>query len=192
MPLYQAHGLANPDVFEYTEMGPFADLRSACTWYELTVRRDPGATWFAVIDTTTEDGSDLESDLGGRYAGAIGLRGASDPQSQCELWHYIIVPESQYDDLHKRSLKLLFHWLFSLDKDGLGLRRVQWWVVNGDWAATRAENMRFRREAVLKWQVVLPKGKRGKEDRDGQDHKGPGADAVILSTTWDNWWEAGI
>ncbi|EJU01774.1 acyl-CoA N-acyltransferase [Dacryopinax primogenitus] len=192
MPLLVTRPAAHPELFHHTAYGPLDDLPSSLQMYEVFIRSNPGGIWYAVLDLTREDLDKPE--LGGAFAGTIGLWEASREQNQAELACVVYLPEFQKTHVGTHSAGLLLHWLLdSPTQGGLGLRRVQWRAneLNAK-SIQAAERLGFKREGTLRWHMVLSEGKEGLDPPTEPDGlTGPGRHSALLSLCWEDWQEGG-
>ena len=110
----------------------------------------------------------------------------------------IVLQEFQRTHVASNAIGLLLQYaLDPAEKDGLGLRRVQWECASENGPSMRvAERMGFVKEGVLRWHVVhwdgVARGKVG--NRRGLPKGGGegdlGRDTVIYGLCWD-YWEGG-
>ncbi|KAF9467591.1 hypothetical protein BDZ94DRAFT_1248489 [Collybia nuda] len=108
-----------------------------------------------------------------------------------------MLPAFRRTHVTSNAIGLLLHYTLDLSTaGGLGLRRVVWMasVINGP-SIGAAERMGFKREAVLRWALVLPEGKEqgnGRERRKGDPRENlVGRDTVVLAICWDDWENGG-
>lgn len=149
---------------------------------------------FAVIDKTRPDAT--HPDLGGGFAGVMGITNASIQNLSAEIGFVVIFPNFQRTHVAKEAVGILMCHCFdspSASRPGLGLLRVQWTAHPKNEASIRlAERMGMKREGTLRWHCVLPEEltpwneerKRGNDPRRGRD-------TVLLAAYWDDW-ESGI
>ncbi|KAJ7504820.1 acyl-CoA N-acyltransferase [Mycena galericulata] len=190
------YAAATDDVYTYLPWGPFptpADFVS--TVIEQRIAPDPGIALFAILDreSVTEDGD-------GALAGTIGLLNTSAPLLSTELGFVITLPRFQRTHVTSNAAGLLLHWLLDTPaRGGLGLRRVVWKAnALNDGSVRAAERMGFRREALMRWDRVLPAwkteamGGNGGGVRAGDPREGCfGGDSVVLGLCWDDWEDGG-
>ncbi|KAJ7040923.1 acyl-CoA N-acyltransferase [Mycena alexandri] len=179
---------AHPELFTYLPWGPFATAHDfVSTVIEQRIQPSPGMVLFAVFDTT----------VGPQLAGIIGLLDTSAANLSTEIGFVITLPRFQRTHVTSNAAGLLLRWALELPAEGgLGLRRVAWKANAHNTRSVRAaERLGFRKEAVLRWDRVLPAWKtdsgNGVGTRTG-DSKAEcaGRDTVVLSLCWDDW-EAG-
>ncbi|KAJ7489091.1 acyl-CoA N-acyltransferase [Mycena latifolia] len=173
---------AHDALFTYLPWGPFASADDLLATLVLgRIQPDPGSVLFAVLDKTAPGGPQL--------AGTIGLLDTSPANLSTEVGFVITLPRFQRTHVTSGAAGLLLR--FALDT--LGLRRVAWKAnVQNAQSVRVAERMGFRREAVLRWERVLPAGKteggNGGGVRAGDPKPGClGRDTVLLSLCWDDW-----
>jgi RimJ/RimL family protein N-acetyltransferase len=141
---------------------------------------------FAVFDTTAPGIPQL--------AGTIGLLDTSTANLSTEIGFVITFPRFQRTHVTANAAGLLLHWtLDSPAEGGLGLRRVAWKANSLNTRSVRAaERLGFRREAVLRWDRVLPEWK-AEGGNGGGVRMGDlkpsclGRDTMLLSLCWDDW-----
>ena len=107
----------------------------------------------------------------------------------------IVLNEFQRTHVASNAIGLLLQYaLDPVEKNGLGLRRVQWGCASENRPSMRvAERMGFVKEGVLRWHVVhrdgVARGKVG--NRKGLPKGGVegdlGRDTVVYSLCWDDW-----
>ncbi|KAJ7677905.1 acyl-CoA N-acyltransferase, partial [Mycena polygramma] len=182
-----AIAVPHPELFTYLPAGPFATASDfVSTVFERHVQPNRGIVLFAVFDTTTPDAPQL--------AGMIGLFNTSAANLSTEIGFVITLPHLQRTHVTTNAAGLLLHWTLDAPADGgLGLRRVAWKANSNNARSVRvAERLGFRREGVLRWDLVLPewKGETGNGGgvRTGDSMPGcTGRDTVVLSLCWDDW-----
>ncbi|KAJ7502676.1 hypothetical protein B0H11DRAFT_1799355 [Mycena galericulata] len=199
------YAAATNDVYTYLPWGPFptpADFIS--TVIEQRIAPDPGIALFAVLDLESPSSA---ADGDGELAGTIGLLNTSAPLLSTELGFVITLPRFQRTHVTSNAAGLLLHWLLDPPLPGggggggggLGLRRVVWKAnaLNGG-SVRAAERMGFRREALMRWDRVLPAwktegmGGNGGGVRAGDPREGCfGGDSVVLGLCWDDWEDGG-
>ncbi|KZO98217.1 hypothetical protein CALVIDRAFT_478699 [Calocera viscosa TUFC12733] len=193
LPLFQEHTAPYPEMFAYLPFGPFPTVSSAASLYLKRVQNDPSSTWYCVVDKTRPP-SPGSAGLGGAFAGIIGLLAASRAQSQAELGYLLIPPPFQRTHVTTHACALLLRYVLDPPAlGGLGLRRAQWKAnAMNERSVRAAERLGFRREALLRWAMVLPKGKEGLEPPGWEEgREGEGRHTVLLGLCWDDWEEGG-
>ncbi|KAF7377416.1 hypothetical protein MSAN_00163200 [Mycena sanguinolenta] len=179
-----------PELFLYLHWGPFPTAQDfVSTLIDPRIQPDRGIILFAVFDKSTPDAPQL--------AGIIGLLDTSVANLSTEIGFVVTLPAFQRTHVTANAVGLLLHWtLDTAAEGGLGLRRVAWKANSHNARSVRAaERMGFRREGVLRWDIVLPawktEGGNGGGIRAG-DAKADclARDTVVLSLCWDDW-EAG-
>lgn len=175
----------HPDLFKHM---PFSlktedDFNDFVEW----IRSDSTSVLFAIIDKTKSDTNN--SDLGGSFAGMIGLYHTSSSNLITEIGPAVVVAEFQRTHVSSNAIGTLLRWCFDLPSaGGLGMRRVQWAANPLNIPSVKvAEKMGFKYEGTLRWLWVLPEGKEGTKSRDGDPSKGPGRDSILLAMCWDDW-----
>ena len=128
----------------------------------------------------------------------MGLFHCSATNLCAEIAWIAVLPAYQRTHVASNAVGVLLKYCLESEHaspPGLGLRRVQW-VCH--WrnvpSATIAERMGFKREALLRWDRVLPPGKEGNGIalRDGDRRpECAGRDTVVLGACWDDW-EGGV
>ncbi|KAI0922350.1 hypothetical protein AcV7_005903 [Taiwanofungus camphoratus] len=163
--------------------------------YVETVRANPEYILFAVIDKTRPDPARPE--LGGSFAGVMGLMAASPVQLRAEVAFVLIFKAFQRTHVASNAVGVLMRYCLELPSaspPGLGLRRVQWCAHPGNAASIRlATRMGLKQEALLQWLWVLPEAlsEEGRKPREGDPHAPrAGRDSVMLAIYWEDW-EAG-
>ncbi|KAF8174571.1 acyl-CoA N-acyltransferase [Pholiota molesta] len=194
--------LLYPDIYRYLPFGPFQDVDDFLTnLIEARVSKNSGYIMFAIYDKTRPAAS---TEHLGAFAGLIGLINSSASHLFTEIGFVMILPPFQRTHVASNAVGILLH--FALDtpnycsdqlggpaNSSLGLRRVVWQANALNAASVRlAERMGFSKEAVLRWDRVLPLGKgeagNGIEIREGDPCKGcVGRDTALLSLCWDDW-----
>lgn len=133
----------------------------------------------------------------GALAGLIGFQSASPSNLSIEIGPIIVLPAFQRTHVASNAIGLLLQYaLDPKERDGLGLRRVQWDCGSENMASMRvAERMGFVREGVLRWQHVYRDGiARGKVGNgrglpSGSLEGDLGRDTVVYGLCWDVWEE---
>ncbi|KAF9039307.1 acyl-CoA N-acyltransferase [Panaeolus papilionaceus] len=192
-----------PEVFNYLPFGPYDTIKNfEQTLVENRARKDPGWLLMIVFDKTKPAPSDKDAIYPGALAGCIALINTSAPNLATEVGCIIIFPPFQRTHVTSNTIGLLLNFALNtsdVQEGALGLRRVVWQANALNSASIRAaERMGFQREALLKWDRVLPPGKEligagnGVALRAGDpkpDHSG--RDTAILSISWEGWEEGG-
>ncbi|KAF9221194.1 acyl-CoA N-acyltransferase [Gyrodon lividus] len=186
----------HPKIYQYLPFGPFASAPSYTE--ELIQGRiapNQGMILYAVIDKTrTPTPGTYPSSAD--FAGTIGYLNASPINLSIEIGFIIVFPQFQRTHVTTNAFGLLLRYALDVpaaSPPGLGLRRVQWQANEANHASIRvAERMGLKREAVLRWDRVLPdgKGKAGNEQelREGDPKPGTlGRHSVVLAICWDDW-----
>ncbi|KIJ62476.1 hypothetical protein HYDPIDRAFT_169134 [Hydnomerulius pinastri MD-312] len=183
-------------LYEYLPFGPFASAADYTKeLIEGRIAPNPGIVLFAIIDKTRSPSpSAVPSSVD--FAGTIGFLNASPLHLSTEIGFIIVLPPFQRTHVATNAFGLLLHYALDLPSaspPGLGLRRVQWQAnAENSTSIKVAEKMGLKKEAVLRWDRVLPEGKgkvgNGKRVRGGDPRSGaPGRDTVMLATYWDDW-----
>ena len=157
---------------------------------------DPSKLLYAIIDKTGPPSPESPS---GALAGLIGFQNASPDNLSIEIGPIIVLLSFQRTHVASNAIGLLLqHALDPKEKDGLGLRRVQWDCGSGNKTSMRvAERMGFVKEGVLRWQCVHRNGTvRGKVGNGRELPRGAfegnlGRDTVIYGLCWDSWEDGG-
>ncbi|PPQ63652.1 hypothetical protein CVT24_004426 [Panaeolus cyanescens] len=192
-----------PEVFNYLPFGPYSTFDDfEENLLENRARKDPGWLLFAVFDRTTPNPGANGDQYPGALAGCIALINSSTLKMATEIGCVITFPPFQRTHVTSNSVGLLLNFALNTPdvQDGsLGLRRVVWQAnaLNGA-SVNAAKRMGFQREAIMKWDRVLPSGKElvgagnGVDLRPGdpKPHQ-PGRDTAILSLCWDDWENGG-
>ena len=176
------------------------------SWYNANCRNDKSQLLLAIIlkagsiarkDPATGETTVTEV-ANGTFAGLGGLTGQPD-RATAEMGQ-LLVSDFQRTFVGTHANALLLHYcLDGVAEGGLGLRRVQW-QPNADNVASvnAAKRLGFQWEGVIRWQQVLPVGKRGSKGaelereglpRVGWDGRewGPGRHSAMLSLCWEDW-----
>ncbi|KAJ6516902.1 acyl-CoA N-acyltransferase [Mycena vitilis] len=177
----------HPELFTYFPWGPFTTASDfVSTLIEERIQPARGMLLFAVFDITTTGAPQL--------AGTIGLLDTSTANLSSEIGFVLTLPQFQRTHVTTNAAGLLLHWtLDGPTEGGLGLRRVAWKAnANNARSVRAAERLGFRREALLRWDRVLPEWKKesgnGGSVRAGDSKPGcVGRDTVVLSLCWDDW-----
>ncbi|KAK3312368.1 putative GNAT family acetyltransferase [Apodospora peruviana] len=197
---------ANPQVFDWLTYGPFANAAEYIAWYNATSRNNPSELLLAIIlkagtitrkgritgEITTTEVAD------GTFAGLCGIVSQPPDRATVDLGQLLVSRfHRTFVGTHANAL-LLHHCLDSVADSGLGLRRVQWQAdASNEASVNAAKRLGFRLEGVIRWQQVVPVGKRGLEGarlpRVGWDGRelGPGRHTAMLSLCWDDWVDGG-
>ncbi|KAJ7274429.1 acyl-CoA N-acyltransferase [Mycena haematopus] len=140
-------------------------------------RADPGCILFAVINKEQ-----------GVLAGMIGLLHTSPDNLSTEIGPVICFPKFQRSFVNTNAVGILMRYCLNLPEEGgLGFRRVQWIANTVNVASVKtAERMGMKREGIMRWTWVLPKGKEGNEAGPGRG-EGLGRDSALLAVCWDDW-----
>ena len=152
------------------------------------MRGNPANTYFAVLDKTRDDA----------LAGVMGLFHCSATNLCAEIAWIAVLPAFQRTHVASNAVGTLLKYCLESEhasSPGLGLRRVQW-VCH--WrnvpSATIAERMGFKREGLLRWNIVLPEELSENGNKPGEQDKWPeryGRHTLVLSVCWDDW-EGGV
>lgn len=129
-------------------------------------------------------------------AGVVGLLNTLAEHASTEIGFITIFRAFQRSHVSTHAIGLLLHYLLELPDSksspygpGIGLRRVQWQAHADNKPSVRAaERMGFKLEGIMRWQRVLPIGKRGYDvptERAGGDRKG--RHSAVLALCWDDW-----
>ncbi|KAK5651352.1 hypothetical protein OQA88_12585 [Cercophora sp. LCS_1] len=195
----------NPHVYDWLTYGPFADATDYISFYNKTCRDNPNELLLAIIlkagTVTRKDPASGESVTfeveDGTFAGLCGL--ISQPERATVDLGQLLVSKFQrtFVGTHANAL-LLHHCLDSPENGGLGLRRVQWQAnASNEASVNAAKRLGFRLEGVMRWQQVLPVGKKGDQAQglpsvswDGKEW-GAGRHTAVLSLCWDDWCHGG-
>ncbi|EPQ53094.1 hypothetical protein GLOTRDRAFT_46029, partial [Gloeophyllum trabeum ATCC 11539] len=178
---------------------PFDPFESASavdftpSFLESRVRPNKENVLFAVIDKR-QPAHDGSQPLSRTLAGIISLLNTSPTDLMTEMGFTLTFPALQGTHVTKSATALLLCCCLDPSPVGLGLRRVQWQANIANQASIHvAERMRSTKEAVRRWDRVVPAdGKVGNGRRIGfGDPKGAsiGRDIGILSIYWDDWEE---
>jgi len=189
---YQA-AIQDPNLENYLpiSLSTLEDVHEFCnTW----MMNDPQNRLFAIIDKTRSAGNDrlASDDDDGALAGMVGVGRYSPKNLSVEIAPAIVLPTFQGTHVGKHAVgALLRYWLDVPSQGGMGIRRVVWMThpENGR-SVGFAEKVGFKKEGVLRWQRVLPKGRVGKKVPPERG-SGSGWDTVLLSVCWDEW-EGGV
>ena len=154
---------------------------------------------FAVIDRTqkptSSDHGIADGGNGGVVAGIMGYLNSEPVNLSTEIGFMFTLPGFQRKRIASTGVGLLLQYaLESVEKGGLGLRRVQW-QTSAENLASRylAEGMGFRFEGILRWQRIFSGGKKkGKVGNGGGYPPGGKAEDLGRHTTmlgigWDDW-----
>lgn len=181
-------------MYQHLPFGPFESVgQFVDTFVEGRVRSNPALILFAVYDKTKATPSNVDGEL----AGAIGLLNTSTANLSTEIGFVLMLPAFRRTHVTSNAIGLLLRYTLNLPAaGGLGLRRVVWMASQVNEPSIRAaERMGFKREAVLRWALVLPEGKEqgnGRERRKGDPKENQvGRDTVVLGICWDDWEKGG-
>lgn len=92
----------------------------------------------------------------------------------------------------------MLHYVLDAKPSGLNMRRVQWQANScNETSIKAAQALGFKIEGVLRWERVLPEGKKGTIEVDGapglnpsgEGALGPGRHSVMLGLCWDDWFD---
>ncbi|KAI0041556.1 acyl-CoA N-acyltransferase [Auriscalpium vulgare] len=180
---FLAELIAEPALLRWMPMA-FSTLPEVLTFIETFARADPNVIIFAVHDRPSR-----------ALAGIIGLLRTSAPNLCTEIGPVIIFPAYQGTYVGANAVGLILNYCLELptaSPPGLGLRRVQWTAnpINAP-SVRAAQRLGLKMEGTMRWAMVLPDGKEGKQPRDGDPAgRKPGRDSVLLAICADDW-EAG-
>ncbi|PPQ63644.1 hypothetical protein CVT24_004418 [Panaeolus cyanescens] len=187
-----------PQVFHYLQFGPYSTYDDfAQDLLENRLRKDPAWLLFAVFDKTQPAAGVNSGEYPGALAGCVALVNSSVPKSASEVGCIIIFPPFQRTHVASNAIGLLLNFTLNtpdVQEGALGLRRVAWQANALNKASVgAAERMGYKREALMKWERVLPPRKEviagnGVAIRAGDakpDH--PGRNTVILGITREDW-----
>lgn len=181
-------------MYQHLPFGPFESVdHFVDTFVEGRVRSNPALILFAVYDKTKATLGNTDGEL----AGTIGLLNTSTANLSTEIGFVLMLPAFRRTHVTSNAIGLLLRYTLNLPAaGGLGLRRVVWMASQINEPSIRAaERMGFKREAVLRWAVVLPEGKvqgNGRERRKGDPKENQlGRDTVVLAICWDDWENGG-
>lgn len=157
---------------------------------------NPAMMLYAVIDKTRPAS---DEDMDGALAGMISYINSSVANLSTEIGFVITLPPFQKTHVTCNAAGLLLQYaLDPPERDGLGLRRVQWQTSSANLASIRsAERMGFRKEGVLRWDRVFHGGKASGKVGNGQPmprsgkEEDLGRDTVLFSLCWDDWEQGG-
>jgi len=155
------------------------------------MRASPTSVLLLIIDKTKADPT--YPDLGGSIAGMIGLFGSSKLNMTTEIGPVVILRPFQHTYVSRNAIGLMMHYCLDLPSaGGLGYRRVQWTANPLNLASVKvAEKMGFVIEGTMRWTWILPAGREGKKEREGDPRTAAGRDSVLLAICWDDW-EGGV
>lgn len=193
---YFALSSPHSELYAHLNSGPFATLDELLSYVETFEKSDPSKLLYAIIDKTRPPSPESPS---GALAGLIGFQNASPSNLSIEIGPVIVLPSFQRTHVASNAIGLLLQYaLDPNERDGLGLRRVQWDCGSGNKASMRvAERMGFVKEGVLRWQCVhrdgIARGKvgNGREILGGGSEGHLGRDTVIYGLCWDSWENGG-
>jgi len=185
---YAKQVAAHPELHRYMPLDP-SSLDEILTVFEQLVRYQPTNILFAIIDKAR----------GGALAGVIGLFFMSPENLSVEVGWVLIFPAFQRTYVTTNAVGLLLRYCLeppcTLQRRGLGLRRVQWIAHTANRASqATAKRMGFEEEGVLRWTGVLPEDKEGNGItlRDGDPERTrQGRHSVMLSLCVDDWESGG-
>ncbi|EGN99555.1 hypothetical protein SERLA73DRAFT_179637 [Serpula lacrymans var. lacrymans S7.3] len=178
---FVAASLPYPELFKYVPFGPFASAKELVNdFIEPRIHHNPTFILFAVISKASSPGDNDGKD---ELAGIIGLLNTSTKYLQFQRTH-----------VTSNAVGLLMFYALDLPSEsGLGLRRLQWQANELNAASIRvAEKMGFKKEAVIRWDRAVPRGRgkvsNGQEIREGDPLTGMlGRNTVVLAICWDDW-----
>lgn len=190
--IYFALSYPHPQLYAYLNSGPFATLDEFKSYVKDVDQPDPSKLFYAIIDKTGPPSPESPS---GAFAGLIAFQNASPSNLSIEIGPIIVLPAFQRTHVASNAIGLLLQYaLDPEERDGLGLRRVQWDCGSKNKASMRvAEGMGFVKEGVLRWQHVhrdgIARGKigNGEEMPKGGAEGDLGRDTVIYGLCWDDW-----
>ncbi|MCJ1462339.1 hypothetical protein MMC07_000939 [Pseudocyphellaria aurata] len=183
---------AYPELYAHMTFGPFADEGHLVDNLAAFWDADPGRMLYAVIDKTQPPSAEDES---GALAGVMGYLNTSAANLSTEIGYVVTSPAFQRTHVTSNAIGLLLQYALEPGSaGGLGLRRVQWQCSSLNEASQRtAARMRFRREGVLRWDRVFPRGRtlgkkgHGRDLPPGANADDLGRDTVMYSLCWDDW-----
>lgn len=188
---YYTEGAKDPLLWRYYPVA-WRSQQEWLTWLERDTRRNPANVYFAIIDKTRPDAT--HPGWGGSLAGALGLFRCSAEHLSAEIAYVAILPAFQRTHVASNAIGILLRYCLELPSaspPGLGLRRVQWCAHTKNLPSARlAERMGFKREAWIRWPIVLPKELTRDGEKPHEDDKWPerfGRHTLMLSVCWDDW-----
>lgn len=193
-PTYFASSSPNPELYAHLTNGPFTTLDKFLIFVQNFDQRDSDFL-YAIIDKTRPPSPESPS---GALAGIVSFQDASPSDLSVEVG-VVILPAFQRTHVASNAIGLVLQYaLNSKERNGLGLRRVQWGCATENKASMRvAERMGFVKEGVLRWQLVyrdgIARGKvgNGREIPGGGSEGDLGRDTVIYGLCWDDWEDGG-
>ncbi|EAW11694.1 GNAT family N-acetyltransferase [Aspergillus clavatus NRRL 1] len=200
-----------PEIFENYPCGPFESVDAYERWYIERVRAPASVIVFAIalkagVVRKRQPGSDEVEELQveeGTLAGTTGILNASTENAAAEIGHVVILPRFQRTFVGTTAHALLLNYLLNPRPEGLHLRRVQWQAFSENHSSiAAAQRLGFQFEGIVRWQRVLPEGKKGvstggmddkipNTDPTGRVRLGPGCHSAVLSLCWDDWENGG-
>ncbi|SGY28906.1 BQ5605_C002g00983 [Microbotryum silenes-dioicae] len=189
-PLFSSH----PSMMRYLPY-TYTTLESFLTFLEER-RRDPGTLLWVVYDLSLildgkEGGAEVVVDKENRerIAGMVGLLKCNDENRWGEVGHLAILPPFHRSPINTHSCSLLIRYLF----DTVLFRRVCWFAhADNTPSVNAALRLGLKKEALLKWERCLGKGKDGKKLegvleglREGEEKAGRwGGDEIRTFLDW--------
>lgn len=197
-------------MYDYLLGGPYTEAAELISEFEQGVFNNDKVLIFAIIlkagtvtrkDPVTSEITTFEV-ADGTFAGFSGLEGQPE-RATCDLGAMLLT------DFHRTfvgtnaNALLLHHLLDSAAEGGLGLRRMQWQCNASNKASVAmAKRLGFQWEGLIRWQQILPLGKRGSEgaeiEKEGLPRKGwdgrewgAGRHTALLSLCWEDWIHGG-
>ncbi|KAH2490276.1 hypothetical protein KXV28_005383 [Aspergillus fumigatus] len=196
-----------PEVFQYLPYGPFESQEAYDQWYSNRIRPTKESIIFAIILKAgivrkRKPGSDQFEELkveDGTFAGTTGLIRADPANSVVEVGNVVILPRFHRTFVGTAAHTLLLTHMLDPPPNGLHLRRVQWQAFSDNQASiAAAQRLGFQLEGIIRWQRVLPEGKKGNAngviddkmpglDPTGQKKLGPGRHSAMLIAYHEIW-----
>lgn len=204
--------VAAPQLLEWLPYPPLAKTQDYLDFYDSSIRPAENVAILAIllkageVQKSNAQTKQLETFkvTEGTFAGIVGFLNSEPAHSAVEIGHVMIFPRFQRTSVGSNLYNVcLRHLLDPLPQD-LNMRRVVWQAnASNTPSVNAAKRIGFQWEGLIRWQRVLPKGKKTTEDCEGLESKGlptsdksgrqlgPGRHTAQLSLCWDDWLNGG-
>lgn len=158
--MYFALSYSHPELYAHLNSGPFATLDESISYVRELDHSDASKLLYAMIDKTRPPSPESPS---GALAGLIGFQNASPSHRAIEIGPIIVLHKYKRTHVVSNAVGLLLQYaLYSIERNGLEPRRVQWDCASETRSSMRVvERIRLVKEGLWRWQVMHRDGLRG-------------------------------